>query len=90
MDAEDEAVRKLESMGYNILYRNLNVSYKKNLICEFDIVLSNCIVEVKSGKSVFDFSPKYSSQSNSVCDREAYTFLNRQYKLVLSFFDYKS
>jgi hypothetical protein len=56
MEAEEEAAKTLEQMGYIVLYRNLNVMYKKNTVCEFDIVLSNCIVEVKSGKSVFEKS----------------------------------
>lgn len=56
MEVEDEVAAKLEDLGYKIFYRNLYINYNGNNLCEFDIVLSNCIIEVKSGKNVMQKS----------------------------------
>jgi hypothetical protein len=53
MEAEEAAAKRLEELGYTIFYRNLLFRYGFTDICEFDIVLKNCIVEVKSGKYVY-------------------------------------
>jgi hypothetical protein len=53
MEAEEAAAKRLEELGYTIFYRNLHIKYKHNPLCEFDIVLANCIVEVKSGKYIY-------------------------------------
>lgn len=59
MEAEEAASKKLEDLGYTIFYRNLLVKYKGNSLCEFDIILANCIVEVKSGKCLFKHSKAF-------------------------------
>ncbi len=53
MEAEDAAAKRLEELGYTVFYRNLQFIYARQPVCEFDIVLRDCIVEVKSGKYVY-------------------------------------
>lgn len=56
MEAEDAAARRLEELGYTVFYRNLRFRYSNRDVCEFDIILRDCIVEVKSGKYVYSSS----------------------------------
>jgi hypothetical protein len=53
MEAENAVEKRLEELGYTVFYRNLIFNYAHQSVCEFDIVLRDCIVEVKSGKNVF-------------------------------------
>jgi hypothetical protein len=50
MEFEGQVARTLEAYGYPIFYRNLRLRYNGSDIAELDIVSTNFIVEVKSGR----------------------------------------
>jgi hypothetical protein len=50
MEFESQVARTLEAYGYPIFYRNLRLRYNRSDIAELDIVSTNFIVEVKSGR----------------------------------------
>lgn len=50
MEFENQVADELSKKGYYIFYKNIEIKYRGNTISELDIVSSEFVVEIKSGK----------------------------------------
>ena len=52
MEFENQVADELTKKGYYIFYKNVEIKDRHNRFIEFDIVCSEFILEIKSGKSL--------------------------------------
>jgi hypothetical protein len=75
MDAEIYVSEQLQSRGYPVFHRNLEIIYDKRIVAELDIVSYDFIIEVKSGSTILSKSVESITSYNMLPPRFTYYVL---------------